>query len=725
MRNKWLMSLFIVILALPFFSGAVFAEETKQFEDGTHNIEYVVKHEDKDEVSLADPFFSKPASLIVENGKQFIQFKIDQSNMILSLKANGNEVVVVSEEENKRSVKFEVDGNLSDPVILEMHMSYGGQHTARAFFDVSNVPVKEDVIEEEPVESEPEEESTGPVEEEEKQVGLADLADGYYTVNASYLRDDNDNQSAMGRHLGDELFLSIKEGKAELTISINDDNTVTLLKLNGKNALEKKGDGKKRHETFKLDSLQYLYNAYVEYQAPMCNEKMHYGQSGFRIQLDETSITETVASNKPGFGIPDVDPLEPVEPEEPTKSEPPVENDGDKVENKNSALVPDQAYEINYVSESASVNRQFINPAVLLIKDGVKYIQINGTGGQFIESLSINGKEVTWGTKNADGTFTIQFKVEGSLSEVLDFGMIINARGTIMPHTVDLSFDESTQEAVDIKDYTLLPIDNDSQDDNKNEEPTKDEKANEKDNPVANDKEENGKPKTPKKKDQLTPDKAYKIGFVIKHETEDRPSSADSFFKGPAILLEKDGERYIQITVTGSEYINSLKTKHGDVVVVKDNGDGSIVVQFKVDGKISDVIELDMMITVPGVYENQKHKARLFLDESSMEEIEVGDYRLVASTNGNGPTVDGEAIKNTPLPGAKDNNTKTKHNPTIKKPELDSNEKNGSTTKTKVSGQEKNPQTGDTTNIMLYVLLLIGSAIPLAIQLKRRYANVA
>ena len=46
-----------------------------------------------------------------------------------------------------------------------------------------------------------------------------------------------------------------------------------------------------------------------------------------------------------------------------------------------------------------------------------------------------------------------------------------------------------------------------------------------------------------------------------------------------------------------------------------------------------------MIITVPGIYEGQEHKARLFLDESSMKEIDVGDYRLVASNNENGPTV--------------------------------------------------------------------------------------
>ena len=113
-----------------------------------------------------------------------------------------------------------------------------------------------------------------------------------------------------------------------------------------------------------------------------------------------------------------------------------------------------------------------------------------------------------------------------------------------------------------------------------------------------------------------------------------------------------------------------------------------------------------------------------------MKEVDASEYRLVASNNENGPTVEGESGENPPLPGAKNNtpktnNTKTNIDPTIEKPKLDSNKKNESTNETKVTGQEKNPQTGDTTNIILYVLLLIGSAIPLAIQLKRRFTTVA
>lgn len=555
MRNKWLMSLFIVILALPFFNSATFAEETQQFADGKYDINYTVKHATEDKTSAADNFFTKPAQLIVENGKQTIQLQLTGSEMIKSLKVAGVEVTVISEDSDTKVVSFAAAGDLSEAVKMEIHVEVPGMydttHIARAFFDVSGVPVKEEVVEE--VQPEEPAESEEPVEE----------------------------------------------------------------------------------------------------------------------------------------------PTEEEPEEEPAKPETPVEN--------TNPLVPDEAYTLNFVSESPSVQRQFLNPVALLYKDGEAYIQIDGTSGQFIESLTINGKEVTWGKKNEDGTFTVQFKVDDtSLSTVLDFGMDINAGGREMSHLVDLAFDESTKVEADVADFTLLTDNNKPEE--PSEKPDQEDSKKPEDQEGAVDKGEN-KEETPVK-NPLAPDKAFEINFEFKHETEDKTSAADNFFVKPAILLEKDGERYLQITVTGSEYIDAMKNKFGDFIVVRKNADGSVVYQFKLDGKITDAMLVDMVISVPGVYENQAHKARLFLDESSMKEIDASKYLLAAAQNGNGPTGDGKS-GNDFIPA---------------KPELNDSKKDNVKNQVKNSGKVTNPQTGDTTNIMLLVLLLIGSAIPLAVQLKRRIA---
>ena len=562
--------------------------------------------------------------------------------------------------------------------------------------------------------------------------------DGDYKITAKAVNAETGERSGAAGFIKEEAALIIQDGEATLTITVphHEMAEITGLQIEG-NEPEVTEDGTAAYMAFKLAGLKSELNAQVQYEVPTMDMKHDVPFKFILEGLDNIPVVEdepVEPEEKP------TEPEEPVEsdgPSEPIEPEAPVENDSDEIENTNPALTPDEAYHINFVSESGAVNRQFNNPAALLYKDGETYIQMTGTGGQFIESLTINGKEVTWGEKNPDGTFTFQFKVLGSLSDVLDFGMVINAgpHGK-MEHLVDLSFDESTQTASDNTEYTLMPESNDTEENNDSEEPADEKdpadteapadkeesnnnKQEDKEDPEDKKDENKEEPQKPDAKDQLVPDKAYEIDFEIKHETEDKISAADSFFKGPAILLEKDGETYIQLTVTGKQYIESLKNKFGELVVVKEDGD-TIVYQFKLDGKISDVILLDMIITVPGIYEGQNHKARLFLDESSMEEIDASPYRLAASDNGNGPTAAGETGEGnqTPKPRNENGNDKT----TPEKPEFGSGEDNNQSGDQKeTSKKAANPQTGDTTNIMLYVLLLIGSAIPLALKLKRRF----
>src|SRR5690625_2795596 len=77
----------------------------------------------------------------------------------------------------------------------------------------------------------------------------------------------------------------------------------------------------------------------------------------------------------------------------------------------------------------------------------------------------------------------------------------------------------------------------------------------------------------------IAPDEAYEIDYIVKHETDDAASAADGCFQKPAHLFDKDGEKYVQLTVTSWSMIDFLKTNNGDVVVVKENSDDSALVQ--------------------------------------------------------------------------------------------------------------------------------------------------
>ncbi|MBU5467579.1 NEAT domain-containing protein [Virgibacillus sp. MSJ-26] len=111
--------------------------------DGTYEVNYEMKEAGSDNTSIADGYFSKPATLTVENGVKTIQLTVTGADMIKSLSAPNGPVDVVSDNGDTRTVKFNVDGDFSQPVSMEMHIKvpdlYDTTHTARAVFDVSGL----------------------------------------------------------------------------------------------------------------------------------------------------------------------------------------------------------------------------------------------------------------------------------------------------------------------------------------------------------------------------------------------------------------------------------------------------------------------------------------------------------------------------------------------------------------------------------------------------------
>src|SRR5699024_10341403 len=236
----------------------------------------------------------------------------------------------------------------------------------------------------------------------------------------------------------------------------------------------------------------------------------------------------------------------------------------------------DKSYEVNYKSD-LSLDGYFDNPATLIHKDGKKYIQMTGQMGQFIESLTINGTEVTMGEISKDGTYVMQFEIDGSLSDILDFGMVIDTGipgMDVMKHNAKLSFEKIS----------------DSE-----KEPGKDPNPNP--NPNSNPK-PNPKPYKVDEDDALIPDKAYKIDFEIKKEDGITPSISNEYFKKPAYLFEKNGKKYVHLKITVGDLIKDLNNKYGKAVLVKRNKDGSIVLQLRVDDNLSDM-KLNMHVIVP------------------------------------------------------------------------------------------------------------------------------
>lgn len=90
--------------------------------DGTYKIQYEVKQSGSNNTSIADGYFSKPATLTVSGGKKTIQITLTGAEMIKSLSVQGTPVTVVSDSGSTRVVKFNVSGDLSQRIPMSMHI---------------------------------------------------------------------------------------------------------------------------------------------------------------------------------------------------------------------------------------------------------------------------------------------------------------------------------------------------------------------------------------------------------------------------------------------------------------------------------------------------------------------------------------------------------------------------------------------------------------------------
>src|SRR5699024_1989633 len=109
------------------------------------------------------------------------------------------------------------------------------------------------------------------------------------------------------------------------------------------------------------------------------------------------------------------------------------------------------------------------------------------------------------------------------------------------------------------------------------------------------------------------------IDYEIKHESEDKASSADSFFEKPGKVIEKNGKYYLEVTVTSWDMIDHLKANGKAVEIVKeDNKNNLAIVRIPVNKDLSKIVTLRMKVTFAGLYE-MEHDARLVMDESSLQ----------------------------------------------------------------------------------------------------------
>ena len=460
-----------------------------------------------------------------------------------------------------------------------------------------------------------------------------------------------------------------------------------------------------------------------------------------------------------------------------TESNKSDKNDSKKNEPLDPQNLPNGVYEAKYSVdyEGDDFTKHFIQPATLKVKNGKTYLEFKHKDIQFINEITRPDGKIKI-IKEDESTRVVGFNIDSNLSKPVKIGLKMFYGQT---HDVNLRLDLDTLKEVE-SDVNKPggtesdKIESDKEDSNKTESDKSGKEDSNKTESDKSGKEDSNKTESDKSDKQdsnntesdksdnnietesdlkKVSDKAFTINFSIKHANGKETSVADEFFKKPAMLIEKDGNMYAQLTITNGNMVKNLKTEYGEVNVVKVNKDGSIVVQFKVKKDLSNM-KLKMLISVPGLY-TAEHDAILVFDKNSKSAIKDNEFSLpgngdnpkllsfgdlnipgkgfnglnlpenninhkfgsLSQTNGSHFSGFGSSKTSTPNLNNKLGNTTSSMTGGLDKPEFGSA---GSDSQINQVSSNNNPKTGDTSLIWLYGILLVGSLAILVVKLRRR-----
>lgn len=700
----------IVILALNInlFTQAQVQAETKQYDNievGEYDIIAKALHADSDEASGAAGFINEDAKIkVTEDGIEFT-VTIPHNDMAF---IEGMQIEEMEPKQDGEEWTFKI--NKLKP-ILNSRVQYevpmlNMEHDVAFRFSLEgldDLPVKEEPEKEEPEEEKPEpeepeteekpevdeEDGKGPEEEgneespEEDQEEAKELDNGFYHLDASYLHASKDEPSSMGSYLSNPVFLSIQDEQVEVTISINDHQTVSKLTIDGKDPTSSKLDGNKRYETFLVDHVDDALEAYVEYQAPY-GDSIHYGDARFRIDLDIENVTKTAEEEQPGYGI-----------------------------SSEYINLADGLYSISasYINEKNGQNSAMANylddKAYISVKEGKAEVFILINDNDTVTTLKVNDQKAN--DKRVNGNATLKsFDLDSLITELNGYAAYeapFNGETHYGEATFGIHLNKDT-----VKKEQELPIEN--------EEPKEEEDTKPK-----------PKPETPKEEDPKQEEsdslKGYSIDYVIKHATEDDASAADNFFEKPGTLLEKDGKKYLQITINSWSMIDWIKVNNKQVSIIKeDKSEDTALIQFEVPADLSEILQLSMKVTVPGLYETE-HDARLVMDENSLVEDESDEDYVIHEPSSDDKDESREEPSNKEdeqesIPKDEDNDTSKNELNSVEKPEFgDNGSEKETSNKQEGSSTGANPQTGDNSKLVFYSILLFVSLSLLVVRYRR------
>lgn len=319
------------------------------------SIAYTVLKDGTTETSMIDSYLQKPAKLITNGTKKYIQLTLNNSSWIKALQTDVNksgtytDVGLISSDTtaNTRLVQFEADSLSKTNTVInaKVHVvipagsipnmgAYDEWHTVQFSFDKTSIPQW--------------------------------IADGNYSVAFSTLKATTDDASTMANYFGNPATLVAKDGKYEVMFTIiKDSSVITSFKTQQNGTLTETEivssdtTANTRVVKFPLATIETVLNAQVHIKTSY-NGSVYESDYPIRFKFNADSLTPIVAP------------------------------------------IPDSSVAVNYQvlkdgSSEASVMDGYVEkPAALITRNSKQYIQLTLKNSSWIKSLQVDGN----GAKN-------------------------------------------------------------------------------------------------------------------------------------------------------------------------------------------------------------------------------------------------------------------------------------------------------------------------------------
>ncbi|MCD2477506.1 NEAT domain-containing protein [Mammaliicoccus lentus] len=642
------------------------AAETTTSEKENITIDYTVSKDTSDEVSYMDQYMEKPAKVSFENGETYVEVTLKSASYWKSFElldgADPIDVQTVSEDKDSdtKVIKFKVKPGtkkLTSKVhIVVPAVNYDNKYTTYVNFKeaIPEAPTST----EQPSPEEPEDSKDKNYLEDytDLNVDLSSAEERNFTV----LKEDGSNTSSMDRQMEKPGKIANVNGQKMFVTTITSQQFWTDFQVKIGDSYQRvtpiSVDGNKKVVMFPLVDNQYVYDAKVSINAPGFGIMKH----GTQIKIEEPSTeepsTEEPSTEEPSTEEPSTEEPSTEEPsteesstekpstEEPSPEEPSTDKpsinkpeqpseDDNKPITKEEVPIPDEVKKptgsnhgstnqekatstlgYNVYKEGSSeisyMDQYMEKPAQVLHENGKTYLQLTLKNASYWKSFDLydGNKKLNVQTVSEDKSAdikVIKFEAKpGTKSLTSKVHIVVSAIGYDNKYTTEIKFDSAVPKPDGSKAEDSNETDNPTTKPSESNTGTSMEQSHQKSDTTKKPKAESG---------QITRDyKVYK-------EKSNEISYMDQYMVKPARIVEKDGKRYVEITLKSASYWKSFDLydngKRINVETVsEDKSADTKVIRFVEPNNLKELTS-KVHIIVPAINYDNHYTTRIVFDK--------------------------------------------------------------------------------------------------------------